>query len=179
MGHIQPNNSLKFKLLANLIGTIMFENFVKLKLWRGWPFGKTWKKKLAVEDWCSIQANTPLYFPHRSNTPDITPAHLSSSSLLVIIKTPITHHHSWSSSKLSLLLKFSSLMIVIRTLFVLTALGKVRVFAFAVIAGPINKRMGHPGPQNCAQQMSAEHKFQFAGWKWNTRDGFIGKWSYH
>ena len=40
-----------------------------------------------MEDWCSIQANTPLYFPHRSNTPDITPAHLSSSSLMVIIKT--------------------------------------------------------------------------------------------
>ena len=109
-----------------------------------------------MEDWCSIQANTPLYFPHRSNTPDITLAHLSSSSLLVIIKTPITHHHSWSSSKLSLPSKFSSLTIMIKTLFVLTALGKVRVFAFAVIAGPINKRMGHPGPQNCAQQMSAE-----------------------
>ena len=81
----------------------------------------------------------------------------------ILLPPTFHHHHSWSSSKLSLLLKFSSLMIVISTLFVLTALGKVRVFAFAVIAGPINKRMGHPGAQNCAQQMSVEHKFQFAG----------------
>ena len=81
----------------------------------------------------------------------------------ILLPPTFHHHHSWSSSKLSLLSKFSSLMIMIKTLFVLTALGKVRVFAFAVIAGPINKRMGHPGPQNCAQQTSAEHKFQFAG----------------